>query len=255
MADLAAMRHINLIEYLKGVRFAGVEELASVLGVTQQTIRKDLDLLAGQRQLTRVRGGAMLESRLDNIGHAARRAMAAAAKDAIGRRAAALVPDNASLFLNIGTTTEAVARALLDHDHLLVVTNNLNVADILGAKSGIEVIVAGGRLRSADRAVVGALTVDFIRGFKVDYAVIGTSALDDEGDLLDFDINEVKVSQTIIAQARRVMLVADATKFERQAPARIGSLSDVDIFVTDTMPDARRAAFAERHGVDIVLAG
>lgn len=255
MADLAAMRHINLIEYLKGVRFAGVEELASVLGVTQQTIRKDLDLLAGQRQLTRVRGGAMLESRLDNIGHAARRAMAAAAKDAIGRRAAALVPDNASLFLNIGTTTEAVARALLDHDHLLVVTNNLNVADILGAKSGIEVIVAGGRLRSADRAVVGALTVDFIRGFKVDYAVIGTSALDDEGDLLDFDINEVKVSQTIIAQARRVMLVADATKFERQAPARIGSLSDVDIFVTDTMPEARRATFAERHGVDIVLAG
>lgn len=115
--------------------------------------------------------------------------------------------------------------------------------------------MAGGRLRSADRAVVGALTVDFIRGFKVDYAVIGTSALDDEGDLLDFDINEVKVSQTIIAQARRVMLVADATKFERQAPARIGSLSDVDIFVTDTMPEARRAAFAERHGVDIVLAG
>lgn len=255
MADLAAIRHVNLIEHLNGVRFATVEDLATTLGVTPQTIRKDLDLLAGRGLLVRVRGGAMVESRLDNIGYGARRALAAEAKDAIGRRAAALVPDNASLFLNIGTTTEAVARHLLDHAHLLVVTNNLNVADILAPHQGIEVIVAGGRLRSADRAVVGGLTVDFIKGFKVDTAVIGTSALDAEGDLLDYDINEVKVSQTIIAHARRVMLVADATKFERQAPARIGSLAEVDVFVTDAMPPAQAADLSQRHGVEIVVAG
>jgi len=254
LADLAAIRHRSLVEYLQGARFAGVEELAQVLGVTQQTVRKDLDLLASRRLLTRVRGGAMLESRLDNIGYSTRRAIAAHAKDAIGQKAAQLLPNNASLFLNIGTTTEAVARNLLDHEHLLVVTNNLNVADILAQNSRIEVIVAGGRLRANDRAVIGSLTVDFIKGFKVDYAVIGASALDADGDLLDFDINEVTVSQTIIAQARKVMLVADATKFERQAPARIGSLSDIDVFVTDTIADDERTRLVQRHNVDIVTA-
>ena len=107
---------------------------------------------------------------------------------------------------------------------------------------GIEVVIAGGVVRGSDGGVVGEAAVDFIKQFKVDYAVIGASAIDQDGALLDFDFREVKVAQAIIANARHVILVSDATKFERTAPVRIGHLSQVDTFITDRcdLPAVRR---------------
>ncbi len=252
MPDLAAVRHKSLLQHLRDVGAATVEELALQFDVTPQTIRRDLNALAGCRLLFRVRGGAMTDSALDNLSYASRRTIASREKEDIGRAAAALVPDNVSLFINIGTTTEAVARNLIGNRHLMVVTNNLNVAEILADAPEMEVIVAGGKLRAADRAVVGPLTVDFLRSFKVDYAVIGASALDSDGDLLDFDIDEIKVSQSIVSNARRVILVVDSSKFGRPAPARIASLRDIDVLVTDRMDNPELAAACERHGVEVV---
>ncbi len=123
-----------------------------------------------------------------------------------------------------------------------MVTNNLNVADILADRPTIEVVVAGGRVRASDRAVVGALAIDFIRGFRVDIALIGASAVDHDGTLLDFDIDEVRVSQTIIAQARSVVLAADRSKFGRAAPVRIADLTQIDHLVTDRLDDPALAA-------------
>ncbi|ARC88160.1 DeoR/GlpR family DNA-binding transcription regulator [Rhodovulum sp. MB263] len=210
-----------------------VEGLAEHFGVTVQTIRRDLAELAGAGKLERVHGGAILPSGVSNIGYEARRGLNAEAKAAIAARCAASIPEEASVFLNIGTSTEAVARALLTHRNLLVVTNNMNVANILVENPDCEVVVAGGTLRRSDGGLVGALTMRAIQAFKVDYAVIGCSALDAEGDLLDFDIQEVSVSQTILTQARRAFLVADAAKFGRSAPVRIASLRDLDAVFTD----------------------
>ncbi|TIT77112.1 MAG: DeoR family transcriptional regulator, partial [Mesorhizobium sp.] len=148
----------------------------------------------------------------------------------------------ASLFINIGTTTEAVSKALLDHNGLMVITNNINVANRMRIYPSIEVVIAGGVVRGSDGGVVGEAAVDFIRQFKVDYAVIGASAIDHDGALLDFDFREVKVAQAIIANARHVILVSDQTKFERTAPVRIGHLSQVNTFITDRcdIPSVRR---------------
>lgn len=154
-------------------------------------------------------------------------------RSAIGRAAAKIIPDNASLFVNIGTTTEAVSNALLDHKGLMVITNNINVANRMRVYPSIEVVIAGGVVRGSDGGIVGEAAVDFIRQFKVDYAVIGTSAIDHDGALLDFDFREVKVAQAILANARHVILVADSTKFERTAPVRIGHISQVNTFITD----------------------
>ncbi|MFD1914209.1 DeoR/GlpR family DNA-binding transcription regulator [Halodurantibacterium flavum] len=213
-----------------------VEELADHFGVTLQTIRRDLTELAEAGKLTRVYGGAILSSGVVNIGYEQRRDLHSAEKERIGRLCASHIPDNASLFLNIGTTTEAVARALLSHDNLMVVTNNLNVANIMAQNPSAEVVVAGGVLRRTDAALVGDMTMEVVRQFKVDFAVIGSSALDEDGDLLDFDVREVRVSQAILAQARRRFLVADRSKFHRSAPVRIASLAEVDIFFTDAPP-------------------
>ena len=215
-----------------------VEDLAERFGVTVQTIRRDLGELSDAGQLERVHGGAMPRGGMANIGYEERRRMNAAAKAAIGRACAAAIPHNSSLFLNLGTTTEAVARALLAHDNITVITNNINVANILAASDACEVLLTGGTLRRSDGGLVGPLTARFVEQFKVDYAVIGTSALDADGDLLDFDLAEVGVSQTILRQARAAFLVADTSKLARRAPVRIASLADIDLWVTDAPPPA-----------------
>ncbi|HMN45413.1 MAG TPA: DeoR/GlpR family DNA-binding transcription regulator [Povalibacter sp.] len=245
-------RHRQILDIARRTGRVTVEALAERLDVTPQTIRKDLNELCDRTLLSRVHGGAVITSGVDNLEYEARRLLTKEEKLAIGAAAAALIPDQASLFINIGTTTEEVARALHQHSGLLVITNNLNVVDQLYRNPGIEVIVAGGRVRAIDRAAVGPFAVDFIRNFKVDFAVIGTSAIDEDGALLDFDINEVQVSQTIIQNARQVILVADGNKVGRPAPVRIGHLSDVDIFVTDRLSGPQMAAVCETHGVRVI---
>ncbi len=164
----------------------------------------------------------------------------------MARACARHIPDGCSVFLNIGTSTEAVARALLHHRDLMVVTNNMNVANILAENAECQVIVTGGALRRSDGGLVGNLTIATIRQFKFDIAVIGCSAMDAEGDLLDFDIEEVGVSQTIIAQSRKSFLVADRSKFKRTAPARIASVREIDMFFTDApLPDTLHTKCAE----------
>ncbi len=214
----------------------GATNLANDLGVAVQTIRRDLRQLCATGLLERVHGGAILPSGVSNIGYGDRRALNRDIKIRIARRTAALIPDNASLFLNIGTTTEAVAHALHAHLNLMVVTNNLNVANILADYSTCDVVVAGGSLRRVDGGLVGDLAALAIDRFKVDFAVIGASAIDLGGDLLDFDPEEVRVSQQVIKAARATILVADSTKFTRKAPVKIASLAQLDHFVTDRVP-------------------
>lgn len=151
----------------------GVDELLLHFEVTPQTIRKDLNELCDNRHLTRTHGGAMLSSGVENVAYESRRALALSEKQLIGRLAASFIPNNSSLFINIGTTTEEVARALTRHEGLLVVTNNIHVATILSPVPKIEVIVVGGMVRKADGGIVGEAAVDTINQFKLDHAVMG----------------------------------------------------------------------------------
>ena len=252
MTNSLHTRHRKIIELARSDGRVSVDRLVAVLGVTPQTIRKDLNDLCSHGIFNRVHGGAVLSSGVENLGHEARARLAVEEKRQIGRAAANLIPDGASLFINIGTTTEEVARALAERSGFLVITNNLNVVDILCRNSGIEVIVVGGRVRHADRAAVGPAAVEFIRNFKVDFAVIGTSAIDEDGSLLDFDLSEVQVSHAIVENARSVVLVADQTKLARNAPVRVGHMSQIDIFVTDYVPSAALLATCEANEVRVV---
>ncbi len=223
--------------------------------MTPQTIRKDLNDLCDRRLLSRVHGGAIVTMGVRNLTYEARRFVAAEEKKAIGRAAAALIPSGSSLFINIGTTTEEVARALSDHEDLLVITNNLNVATLLYRHPRIELIMAGGPVRQADGAVIGSAAVDFVRQFRVDYAVIGASAIEEDGTLLDFDYREVQVARAIIDNARQIILVADRSKLERTAPVRIGSMSEVDTFVTDTVSSPELRNVCQREQVELIEVG
>ena len=251
---LTSPRQQQIVALARQLGTVQVEDLALRFDVTPQTIRKDLNELCDNRMLTRTHGGAMLTSGVENVAYEARRHLAAIEKVIIGKRAAELIPDNCSLFINIGTTTEEVARALTGHQGLMVITNNIHVATILMACPKIEVIVAGGALRRSDGGIVGESATDFIAQFKVDHAVIGASAIDDDGALLDFDYREVRVAKAILGNARHVMLVADSMKFTRSAPVRIGHLSDIDVFVTDRPPPEPIIELCRQGGVDLEIA-
>ena len=247
-------RHAEILTRAREAGRVSVHDLARDFGVTVQTVRRDLAELCETGQLARVHGGAVLPSGTNNIGYEDRRLLNAEAKERIGRAAAALIPNGASVFLDIGTTPEAVAQGLLRHEGLMVVTNNINVAGVLSANAGAEILLAGGLLRRSDGGLVGDVTADFVRQFKVDVAVIAASALDEDGDVLDFDFREVRVAQAVMAKARRTVLVAESSKFGRTAPVRMGDVGDFGVFVTDAPVPARFRAVAERAGTQIVLA-
>lgn len=239
----------RLPEILDIARIEGrvmVDELAQRFGVTAQTIRRDLAELDDAGKLERVHGGAILRSGTVNIGYQERAALNADTKRAIAQACAAEIPEGASVFLAIGTTTEAVARELIRHSGLMVVTNNLNVANILSENPACQVIVTGGTLRRSDGGLTGPLTEAAIAQFKVDIAVIGCSALDADGDMLDYDMHEVGVSRALIAQARRAWLVMDHSKLSRNAPARLASLKALDtVFTNHALPPALATACTE----------
>ncbi len=247
-------RHARILDQANRHGSVNASRLSDKFGVAVQTIRRDLRSLCNDGRLERVHGGAVLPSGVANIGYDARRSLSRDAKKRIASMAATLIPNNASLFLNIGTTTEAVARALENHHNLMVVTNNLNVANILATHRSCEVIVAGGRLRRADGGLTGDLAVLAIQRFKVDLAVIGASSIDPSGDLLDFDPEEVRVSQQIIQAARQTMVVGDSSKFTRKAPVRIASLSEADYFVTDALPSERLGMKCQDWNTKVALA-
>ena len=246
-------RHLEILEISRRDGKVTVEQLADRLGVTLQTIRRDLSELADAGKLERVHGGAVLPSGTVNIAYEERRRLNAGGKTVMAKACAAQIPEGSAIFLNIGTSTEAVATELLHHRNLLVVTNNMNVANILTRNPDCEVIVTGGALRQSDGGLTGDITTAAIRQFKFDFGVIGCSAIDADGDILDFDLREVGVSQTILNQSRRKMLIADHTKFKRKAPARIVSLSDIDVFFTDAAVPRPLADACSRWHTDIIV--
>ncbi len=233
----------------------GVDELAARFGVTAQTIRRDLTELSDARIITRTHGGAVVASGVENLAYDARKLVAHGAKARIGEATARLIPDHSSLFINLGTTTEEVALCIAGHEGLLVVTNNINVANALYRNRSISVIIAGGTIRASDGGIVGPMAAEMVRQFKVDIAIIGTSAIDGDGTLLDYDLREVQVSRAIIENAHRVVLVADSSKFSRRAPVRIGRLDEIDVLVTDRLPSPAVAELCASLKIEVVETG
>lgn len=231
-----SQRQARIVEMANADGFVSIDALVAAFAVTPQTIRRDINQLCDQGILRRYHGGASLVTNTRNVDYSARQEIMRDEKWRIGQLVASHIPDGASLFLNIGTTTEAVARALLNHRGLKIITNNLNVAVLLRNGADFEVTVAGGRLRPHDLAVVGEATIDFINQFKVDFGVIGISGIDPDGTLLDFDYREVKVAQAIVANSRTVFLATDHSKFGRRAMVKLGHVSMLDALFIDSMP-------------------
>ncbi len=249
-------RQSQLLDAVRQHGALSVETLAERFGVTLQTVRRDVKLLAEAGLLARFHGGVRLpSSTTENIAYRQREMLNAEGKQGIARAVAARIPNGSSLLINLGTTTEAVARELLQHRGLRVITNNLNVAAILADNPDCEVIVTGGMVRHRDRGIVGAAAVELIRQFKVDIGLIGISGIEADGTLRDFDYREVQVARAIIEQSREVWLVADHSKFNRPAMVELARIDQIDLLFTDLAPPEPFPQLLTEAGVQVELAG
>ena len=247
-------RHELIVDFVNQRGFANIEQLTSHFMVTPQTIRRDLNQLANLGQVRRHHGGASSSSSTKNSDYSDRLSFNMGAKIRIAEKVASCIPNGASLFINIGTTNEAIARALLHHEELQVVTNNLHVAAILLPKEDFNVIIAGGQVRSRDGGIVGEQTSDFINQFKMDFGIIGISAIHEDGSLLDYDYREVRVAQSIIKNSSKLILSADHSKFDRTALARLGHISQADDLYTDQTPGQHTLDILTAHNVKLHIA-
>ncbi|MFW6323969.1 MAG: DeoR/GlpR family DNA-binding transcription regulator [Desulfovibrionales bacterium] len=248
------MRHEKIVRAVQETGYVTIEDLAGRFNVTPQTVRRDINVLQSEGLVQRYHGGAGMISSTQNVAYADRKIICHLEKQRIARLVARHIPDNASLFINIGTTTEEVARALCDHQNLKVITNNLNVASILSSYQNIEVIIVGGSVRHRDCGIIGESTIDFIRQFKVDYGIIGISGIDPDGTLLDFDYREVRAARAIIDNSRKTFLVTDHTKFGRNAMVRLAEITEIDALFTDRRPSKVLVERLAQAGVDLFVA-
>lgn len=248
-------RQNDLLMEVRALGSVSVEALAEKFGVTLQTVRRDVQRLAEAGLVARFHGGVRVpSSTTENIAYRQRQALQGEGKARIAKAIAASIPAGSSLILNLGTTTEAVAKALLQHKGLRVITNNLNVAMILADNPDCELVMVGGTVRTRDRGVVGEAAVDFIRQFKVDIGLIGISGIEADGTLRDFDYREVMVARAIIEHSRQVWVATDHTKFNRPAMAEVARLQQIDRLFTDATPPEPFPALLSDAGVELVTA-
>lgn len=248
-------RQTQLLELVRAHGTLGIDRLAETLNVTLQTVRRDVTALAEAQLLQRYHGGVRVpSSTTENLAYQQRQALNAAGKQRLARAVAQAIPNHCSLLINLGTTTEAIAHELRQHQGLRVITNHLQVARTLAGAPGCEVIVAGGVMRPHDFGIVGETTVDFIRQFRVDIGLIGISGIEVDGSLRDFDLREVKVAQALIEHSRQVWLAADHSKFNRPAMVELARLEQVDRLFTDAPPPAPFDTLLQDAGIDVVVA-
>ncbi len=245
-------RQEDILALLRDQGRVEVDDLAARFSVTTQTVRRDLTELCERGLATRTHGGARNLVSASSFGYEERRLRQSSEKESIAKRTASLIPNGSSILLNIGTTTELVAAALATHQDLRVITNNINVIHILRGARLNALVIAGGSVRQSDGAVVGAEAVEFIQRYKADFAIIGTSSLDEDGAVLDFDEREVAVARAILRNARTKILVADVSKFERNAPVRICDVADLDYVITDKRPPLSFVQAAQAGGTKLI---
>jgi DeoR family glycerol-3-phosphate regulon repressor len=248
-------RRSALVEFVRQRGYASIAALSTRFQVSTQTIRRDIGVLSEQRILERHHGGAGLPAGTDTLAYTSRRVRHAAAKRRIGDLVARSIPDNSSVFIDIGTTTEAVAAALSAHRGLRVVTNHLRVASILSERTDFEITLSGGVVRRRDQAVTGAGAARFLEQFRFAYGIFGIGTIGGDGALLDYDYRDVHVSRTAMDCSRHRFVVMDHSKLGADAMVRLGHLREVHALFMDAAPPAPLLRALTRNKVALHLPG
>jgi len=247
------IRQQALLQWIENSHYVSLEEIAERFHVTTQTARRDIADLEHRGKVRKLHGGVSQLTPLDPVTYRQRRHDRADEKVRIAEAVVALIPDGATVFLDTGTTCEAIANALVSRERLHLVTYSLRSAAIISEKTDFTLAVPGGFVRPIDGGMFQEDTPEFIRRFKFDYAIISVSGIDDDGDLCDDDHTEVAVVSAALGQAAHKLLAVDSSKFGKRAMVKLGSVRDVTALVTNEMPAPILARILEEANIPVIL--
>jgi DeoR family transcriptional regulator, glycerol-3-phosphate regulon repressor len=247
-------RHKAIMSLVEEKGSCSVSELMARLGVSDETVRRDIKALAAKGLVERVHGGLLKPAHVGEGPFVARMRTNAEAKRAIGEMAAREINDGDSLMLDTGSTTAFVARALATHRNLFVVTNSGEIGRILASGKGNRVYVVGGEIRGDDGAVFGESAIEFLSRFRVHLAVLSAGGIHPDTGLMDYHLPEAEIARAMASCANQTVVVADHTKFQTQAPVAALGLERLDAVITDTPPPPEAVGALERNGVRLVVA-
>ncbi|OPG05170.1 DeoR/GlpR family DNA-binding transcription regulator [Microbispora sp. GKU 823] len=251
---LPAQRHQRIIEALGRKGTVRTEDLAALLGVSHETVRRDLAILERRALLVRVHGGATSapSGTGEELSYLERSTSQSEAKAVIGELAAQLLRPGQTVVIDVGTTAVHVARAVPPSFRGVVATCSLLVAAELAGRPGVEVLVAGGRVRQGDLAVSNAHTLGFFQDLRADVAFLGSGGVDAEAGLTDYFLDEVATKRVILANTARTYVLADSSKHGRVAAYRVCALDDLSGLITDGEPPSALASALVRAGAEVI---
>jgi DeoR/GlpR family transcriptional regulator of sugar metabolism len=248
-------RKRKISQFIEENKRATVTELSELFGVSESTIRRDLEVLDEQGVIQRAHGGAVVVERAAPEPPIIQRIVEnEEEKKKIGRAAAQLVRDGETVFLGSGTTTLEVARNLVDKSNLTVITNALNIANLFAGNPNITVIVVGGLLRHSELSMIGHITEQVLKELRADKVIMGMRAISIEEGLTNDYLPETMTDRAIIQFAPEVILVADHSKFDKVSTALVAPITSVNKMVTDVDTPTQIVADLRAMGIDVIIA-
>jgi DeoR family transcriptional regulator, aga operon transcriptional repressor len=242
-----------ILEHLSADGNVSVVEIARSLEVSAATIRRDLQLLESQRMLERTHGGAVSHGVLYELPLRYKSTRQTEQKRRIAREAASRVLDGWAIGLTGGTTTTEVARALVDRQRLTIVTNALNIAAEIAVRPNLKLVVTGGVARSESYELVGPIAEASLEGLNLDMVFLAVNGISPSAGLTTHHEGEAGTNRALVARANRVTVVADASKLQAVAFARICELSEVNELITDHGADPAAVRAIEDAGVSVTI--
>ncbi|MDQ2632346.1 MAG: DeoR/GlpR family DNA-binding transcription regulator [Pseudomonadota bacterium] len=247
-------RHGEILKLLQEEGTITIARLAEKLGVSLETVRRDVKPLTSDGSVLKMHGAIGLPSVVGEAPFERRMREQADAKRAIARLVAASIRDGESVMLDTGTTTSFLARELLGHRRLTVVTNSSDIARTLATVNGNKVYMAGGELRSDSGAAFGVSAIEFVSRFSVNHAVITAGAIDVEHGVMDYVLEEAEFARVVLTRGTRRLVVTDHTKFGRQGLVQVCGFDAFGELATDMAPPGDIAAAIEKAGARLLVA-
>ncbi len=248
-------RHSEILRLLNDEGTITIADLAEKLGVSLETVRRDVKPLTANGSILKMHGAIGLPAVVGEAPFERRMRENADAKRVIARAVAATIRDGDSVMLDTGTTTSYLARELLGHRRLTVVTNSSDIARTLATINGNKVYMAGGELRSDSGAAFGVSAIEFVSRFAVTHAVITAGAIDVANGVMDYNLEEAEFARMVLSRGQRAVVVTDHTKFGRQGLVQVCALAGIGELVTDRAPPADLAEALAAAGAELTVAG
>jgi DeoR family fructose operon transcriptional repressor len=251
--DSAPARRAFIMDMVRNTGFCSAVELSRELGVSEMTVRRDIQRLAKEGLARAVHGGVSAATTLlGPVDFRLRSAQRLTAKQAIARRALALLAPNSVVAFDAGTTTLEVARMMPPDLRITVVTHSLPVISVLGARDNLEILSLGGALHAETQAFAGPITLQALSNIRVHTLLLGATSVRD-GAMWCTNTFDAATKQTLIAAADRVVLLADSAKFDITAVMKVADLSDIDMVVTDSQLTNEARVMLSLSGIELIM--